>query len=173
MKHRPPELRLLDVPHLAAAHERYDVPSSVPGALLVVLAHRQDWVLREALIGIFWPDLSEADAQHNLRVNLHRLRRQLERWGAGELLVAERRRVAARMACDVADFRGALGRGDWAAAVATHRLPFLSGFALRGFTAFDEWQHSERRALADAWRGAAVKEAQRLELAGESESFPR
>ncbi len=166
-------LRLLDVPHLLSPGERHDVPSSVPGALLVVLAHRQDWVLREALTGIFWPDLGEADAQHNLRVNLHRLRRQLERWGVADLLVAERRRIAVRIGCDVGEFRAALGRGDWAAAVAAHRAPFLSGFALRGFTAFEEWQLAERRAFADAWRGAAVKEAQRLESAGDAAAAAR
>jgi DNA-binding SARP family transcriptional activator len=127
------QLNLLGAPHLfSAVRERRDVPDSLPGYLIAYLAYRGDWVTREALAGLFWPERAEDEAQHNLRANLHRTRTLLTGWGQGEALQADRRRVRIDLPTDVAAFRAALGRADWAAATALHGEPLLSVMTFRG-----------------------------------------
>jgi DNA-binding SARP family transcriptional activator len=50
---------------------------------------------RETLIGLLWPEMSEADARNNLRVTLARLRKKLE----GVTAVAPSPPPAATSAC--------------------------------------------------------------------------
>jgi tetratricopeptide (TPR) repeat protein len=144
-----PSLVLLDVPHLQHGSERRDLPSNVPGHLLAVLGHHGDWVTREALAGLFWPDKPEAEAQHNLRVNLHRMKKLLETWGLAEWLHVEQRRVRVALASDVHALREAAGAADWPTVRRLHRQPLLSGMSLAGFPALQEWLALARAALQD------------------------
>jgi DNA-binding SARP family transcriptional activator len=165
------QLRLFGTPHWSApAGDRRDIPDNLPGYLVAYLAYRGDWMSREALAGLFWPDRAEDEAQHNLRANLHRVRSLLAGWGRGEALQAERRRVRIDLPTDVAAFRAALGRADWAAATALHGAPLLSVMTFRGFALLEEWARGERQALIDAWRDAALKAALTHEQAGEAEA---
>jgi DNA-binding SARP family transcriptional activator/tetratricopeptide (TPR) repeat protein len=156
----PPQLR-----HGGAA---LDLPASVPGWLLAVLAQRADGWAREALLALFWPDAAPDEAQHRLRVTLHRARQWLQSAGLAERLDADRRRLRLRVACDVADFRAACGRADWAQAFALHRAPLLGGPSLAGFAALDEWARGEAATLADAWRHAALRHAEALADRGDA-----
>ena len=160
-------LRLLDAPRLESATGCFGLPASVPGFLLAYLGQRGDWIARDTLLALFWPDSAAEDAQHNLRVTLHRARQLLRQWSVDDLLDSERRRVRLRIGCDVADFRAACGRADWAAALALHRVPLLSGLALAGFAPVEEWARGEREALCNAWRNAALRQAQALAKAGD------
>jgi DNA-binding SARP family transcriptional activator len=68
-------LRLFGSPCIESAGVRlHDLPDSLPGHLLAHLAWRNDWLSRDALAAMLWPDRADADAQRNLRVNLHRVR---------------------------------------------------------------------------------------------------
>ena len=145
------------------------LPDTLPGYLVAYLAHRADWITREALTGLFWPDRSDEEAQHNLRTNLHRAKSLLAAWGAAASLETDRRRVRLQLVTDVAEFRAALGRADWAAALDLHSGPLMSSLSFRGFALLDEWLQGERRALHEAWRDAALKAALASEAAGELE----
>lgn len=57
--------------HDGAAHA---LPNILPGWIVAFLAVQGDWVARERLLALLWPDAASADAQHSLRVNLHRVR---------------------------------------------------------------------------------------------------
>ena len=165
------QLNLLGAPHWSCAvHARRDVPDNLPGYLVAYLAYRGDWVSREALAGLFWPERAEDEAQHNLRANLHRVRTLLATWGQGEALQAERRRVRIAVPTDVAAYRAALGRADWPAAVALHGEPLLSATSFRGFALLDEWARGERQGLTDAWRDAVLKASLAQEQAGEAQA---
>jgi DNA-binding SARP family transcriptional activator/tetratricopeptide (TPR) repeat protein len=162
-----PRLQLLGTACCQVAERRHELPASVPGALLAYLATRGEWVARETLLALIWPERSDADAQHNLRVTLHRMRQLLSRWGLADALQAERTRLRVQLPSDVAALRAAVSRGDWADALALHQGTFLAGFVLRGFEVLEEWVAVERDALTAAWRQAARREAERLEQAGQ------
>ena len=161
-------LQLFGVACWCDGQRRVDLPDALPGYLLAYLALRADWVGRDALIGLFWPERSDSDALHNLRANLHRVRTLLAACGAAGALQADPRRVRVALPTDVAAFRDAIGSGDWPRAVGLQSAPLLAQWSYRGFALAGEWARVERAALAGAWRDAALKAARQHELSGHS-----
>jgi DNA-binding SARP family transcriptional activator len=161
-------VRLLDTPHVLVGGRRHNLPHSAPALLLACLAMHGDWLPRERLMALFWPDAPDTAAQHHLRVTLHRSKLWLQGVGLGAHLHTERSRLRLQLLCDVPQMRAALGRADWATAVALHRAPLLAGASLKGFAAVDEWLALERDALVTAWRNAALRQAPLLEAKGDA-----
>ena len=155
----PACLYLLDEPHVRLEGGRLELAPSRPAQLLVYLGYRGEWVSREALAGLFWPESPEEEARHNLRVNLHRAKALP--WSEG--LEVERERVRLCVETDVAQFREALGRGDWQAAAKLHRRPFLQDFPLQDLPPLEDWASLERQALLEAWKSAVQRHALELE----------
>jgi len=170
MPRHEPQLQLFGAPGLASGGALlHDLPDSLPGFVTAYLAWRADWLNRESLAGLLWPDRTDADAQRNLRVNLHRVRGLLQVMDLDQAFEADRRRVRLCVSTDVAAFRGALGRADWQQATALQRAPFLEGFSFRGFALLEAWALRERDALTDAWQAAALKFALQAEQSGHAE----
>jgi DNA-binding SARP family transcriptional activator/tetratricopeptide (TPR) repeat protein len=170
MPRHEPQLQLFGAPGLASGGALlHDLPDSLPGFVTAYLAWRADWLNRESLAGLLWPDRTDADAQRNLRVNLHRVRGLLQVMGLDQAFEADRRRVRLCVSTDVAAFRGALGRADWQQATALQRAPFLEGFSFRGFALLEAWALRERDVLTDAWQAAALKFALQAEQSGHAE----
>lgn len=155
----PRLLLLMGTPQVRHGETTYPLPDSLPGYLVAYLAYRADWVPREQLATLCWPDATEEDAQHNLRVNLNRLRPHLRTWGIEPALVAERRRVRLDLPTDTGSLRDALGAGDWNAAAALPRGPFLHGITFRAFPVLGEWARTERESLLARWREAVLAAA--------------
>lgn len=84
------------------------VPATLPGALLLLLASRDDWMRREEAAVVLWPDAAHEEALHRLRLTLHRLREWLAARGCGGALVAERTRVRLDLPSDLRALRLAL-----------------------------------------------------------------
>ena len=134
-------------------------PDNLPGYLLAYLAYRGDWIGRDTMVGLFWPDRGESVALHNLRVNVHRVRRLFTNWSLPDALETEPRRLRLTLPTDVAQFRAAIGCDDWPAAAELQRELLLSALSYRGFPLLQEWAQVERQALLHLWRGAAIKAA--------------
>lgn len=143
----PATLYLLGPPRVltdtGAAHE---LPDALPGYLLAYLGARGDWVARDELAALLWPDAGPEQAQRNLRVNLNRLRGLLKRWGFDEQLVAERRRLRLALAVEAEPTRSD-GR-------------FLEGLSFRAFPAAAEWAQQQRERRRADWRHALLKAAE-------------
>jgi DNA-binding SARP family transcriptional activator/tetratricopeptide (TPR) repeat protein len=170
MSSQEPQLQLFGAPGLVVRGVRmHELPDSLPGYLTAYLAWRADWLSRESLAGLLWPERTDADAQRNLRVNLHRVRSTLQSLGLDHGFEADRRRVRLRVATDVAAFRAALGRADWQQATDLQPAPLLAAFSFRGFALLEAWALREREALAGAWQAAALKYAQQAEQSGLAE----
>ncbi len=144
-----------------------ELPDNLPGYLIAYLACRGDWVERETLVALFWPDRMESEALHNLRANLHRARKLLGDWSADQALESQPRRVRIAVPTDIAKFRAAIGRGAWASAALLHPRTLLRPWSFRGFALVEEWAGVERAALDAAWRSAALRAAEQHELAGQ------
>ncbi|MCB0174884.1 MAG: tetratricopeptide repeat protein [Anaerolineae bacterium] len=111
---------------------------------------------RDALVGLFWPELPAADARNNLRVALSRLKRYL---GGSELLETTRNTVAFtptdQFWLDVGHFLACIKQSEAHAhptlsgcqacrtslkqALELYRGEFLAGFFLEECLAFEEW----------------------------------
>ena len=117
-------------------------------ALLALLAAAgEPGIGRDLLLACLWPESSEERARTSLKQLVHSLRQQL---GSPDILLgtAELRLNPELVSSDVAEFRHALARADWAAAAALYAGPFLEGFYLRGADDFERRVADERAALA-------------------------
>jgi len=155
-------LHLFGPPHLRCNELRVDLPVSAPTGLLACLGTHGDWMSREQLALLFWPDAGTSDAQRLLRVTLHRARALLRPVAAEDALVGERLRLRLALPTDVPRFRQAVAGSDWTTALDLHRAPLLQGHAMRGFSGLDSWFSHQREALLSDWRAAALHEATRL-----------
>lgn len=139
-----------------------DLPLRQSLLLGAYLAHRDDWVGRDELLTLFWPDEPESAARHNLSQLVYHCRRQP--WFDG--LEAERTRLRWRVASDLQLFRAAIGAGAWHDALELYRGTLLEGLPTGIVPAFQDWLESERESLQVAWREAVLQVAGALEREG-------
>lgn len=159
-----PTLRLLAGPYLSGkqSHERLD-PGQVT-QFLAVLAYHSDWMHRDELIGLFWPDGSDASGRRNLRRLLFRARERLRCAGDGSLPDIEAAGDALRwkVRTDVHAWREALAAERFEAAATWWRGPLCEGINPRGDAGFGTWLAAERELMAEAWKDAVLPYASRI-----------
>ncbi len=140
-------------------------------AVLAFLAARPggEYVRRDTLLGVFWPEQSQEAARRSLRQALHMLRTHL---GADAVVSRGDDEVAADSAaieCDVARFLAAVREGHGAEALEWYRGDLLAGFYLGGGSAeFEHWLEEQRPRLRDLAAGAATALARAAERAGDT-----
>jgi predicted ATPase/DNA-binding SARP family transcriptional activator/Tfp pilus assembly protein PilF len=155
-------LQLLGSPILHREDERVDLPIKQSLLLGSYLAYREDWVQRDELLALFWPDQDEKTARHNLSQLLYESKRQP--WATG--LEVERNRVRWPIATDVQAFREAIGSGSWDEAVGLYEGELLGGVLADENPSYQDWLSREREELQADWREAVLKHAAVLEGAG-------
>ncbi|HEX7980944.1 MAG TPA: BTAD domain-containing putative transcriptional regulator [Gemmatimonadaceae bacterium] len=165
------ELRVLGMIELDSS-ERPDAAALLsrpsPTALLAYLASapHAGFLRRDAVVTLFWPETSQAQARANLRKLVHSIRAQLgpdciESRGDEELRVSP-----SVLWCDVAEFRDALRHDLLERAMELYRGPLMPGFHLDGGGEFSRWLDDTRRQLArDAGKGALRLAEQHLRAA--------
>jgi len=120
--------------------------------LLAHLAYRGDWISRDALAFMFWPDQDNSGARRNLRWVLHSAREM----PGSAAIEAERDRIRFHVATDVRDFEAAVREERWAAAVALYEGTLCSGLDAEGDTPFARWLRHERGRLVEMFHRAAL-----------------
>ncbi len=125
-----------DMPVAALQSER------ILAVLAYLLLNRHAPISRQQLAFTFWPDTTDAQARHNLRTLLTRLRDALPH--ADQFLAIEAQTIQWRSdapcTVDVAEFEAAFNRGDVRAAIELYRGEVLP-------TCYDDWIVSERERL--------------------------
>lgn len=152
-------LCLLGTPRLETTGSASNLPLDRPASLGYYLAVRGDWVRRSELAYLYSPEADEASALSNLRKLVHRLRQQ----GWAEALEADAHRLRLPLPTDMQEFRSALERRDWQAALACYRGTFLEGLAFPDLSGYEAWLELERQDLARAWRMAVHEQVRVLE----------
>lgn len=144
--------RLLGQPTFVDGSSRHDPPVDKRVGLLAYLAWADDWVPRERLAFLFWPDAPPNRARSNLRGLLARVRRL----PFARDMHAEDGRVRWLVESDVRAFRSAYARQEWDAAVDAYGGELLLGAALDGAGELDAWIGTEREAFRSAYRTALL-----------------
>lgn len=115
-----------------------------------------EYVRRDAITSLFWPERSNERARAALRTALHTVRTALgdviESRGNDELRI-----VRDRLWCDVSAFARAYAGGEWTHALELYRGDFLGGLHGQDSVELDRWieeQRSRYRAMA---RTAALR----------------
>jgi DNA-binding SARP family transcriptional activator/TolB-like protein len=107
-------------------------------AYLAVIARP---VRRDVLLGVFWPESSEASARGALSKALHYLRATL---GAECVSATDETIAITATVSDVAEHRRLLGEGRVADALQLYRGPLCDGVNLEDAPEFERWLDSER-----------------------------
>ena len=156
-------LRLFGTPIMEIAGENLELSAQKPDLLLIYLAYHNDFVSREHLAALFYPEYSDEIARKNLRSILSRARSYS--WASALEVVDARIRF--RLATDVQEFLMAIQAKNWELALGLYERPFLDGFPLLGVAALEEWCHLEREHLSHLWHEAAMFETDRFEREGQ------
>ena len=120
--------------------------------LAYLVLHAESQLGRDTVAFALWPDANEEDARANLRRNLHVLVPLLPAAATWILVQPETLQwnVEAPAWCDVAAFRAAVERRDFAEAARLYRGELLAGF-------YDEWILEERERLVRAHHDALTQ----------------
>ena len=132
--------------------ELHPLPLDKRGALLAYLACRGDWVVRDRLAFLFWPDTEEGRA----RVNLRQLLRRAKGLPYASALEIGPERLRWRVDTDLRTFTEANERQDWIRAIEVYRGELLAGFDVRDGGDFGGWLEDERADLHLVWQQAAL-----------------
>lgn len=156
------ELVLLGSPHIVLDGAPVKVMDKVLALLAYLAVESQDAHRRDMLVGLLWPDLSEAAARNNLRVTLHRLRQALrEQPGAAGFLQISRDTLQWCRASDYWLDIAAVGAmlqnvqppscaadaAQLAEVLRLYRGDLLKDFYLEDSVAFEEWASTLRERL--------------------------
>mgnify|MGYP001381097666 CR=1 FL=1 len=139
------------------------LPSGKRSQLLAYLACAGDWVSRERLADLFWPDVDAGASRRNLRQLVSRVR-QLN---GAKGLELEKERIRWSVDCDVALLREAARRDDWRTVAALYGGDLLAGHEPDGSGGFDAWLDLERDELRTLHRRAVLAVARELAAAGD------
>jgi len=133
--------------------------------LAVVAASGERGRSRDQLLGLFWPEATQARARHSLDQLLYAFRTSLDGsifTGANPLHLN-----AAVIDSDIAAFSGAVARGELETAISLYRGPFLDGFYLSDAPEFEQWAEAERARLERSYSDALERLAKNLENAND------
>lgn len=135
-------------------------------ALLVYLAYHERPISRDLLAELLWPEWTQTQAQANLRLALHRLRRQLD-----PFLFVTRQSVGlnpqAAIALDARRFETLLTNGQLEQATSLYHGDFLADFYLKESPAFEQWALLERERLRTLALAAWQQRIEQLVAAGQ------
>ncbi len=140
----PVDLRDADGDELRAVLQQ---PKRLALLACLVLTANGAYRRRDALLGLFWPDLDQEHARGALRRALYFLRRSL-----GDGIVVSRGEeevgiAAGTIWCDAVAFEAAVRDGKPGEAQALYRGDLLEGFYIAGGAGAEEWLDGERGRL--------------------------
>ena len=155
------ELALLGRPQILLQGQPLEMTSHKAQALLYYLAMSRQSHSRQSLAGLLWTDLDETSARRNLRVELLKVRADLDTF-----FQADRDTIAfdrnADHQLDVTQFEANLRSGEptfeqLSQAVTLYRGEFLEDFHVRDAPFFEEWVTNERERLWQMARRALLR----------------
>ena len=154
-------VKLLGTAQVNQGQEWLELPPGKTPALLYYLAYKNNWISRDEIIYLLWPESAEAAARKNLRQLLSTTRRL----PFAENLEAEENRLRWQVNTDVKQFSQALAEGNIATATQLYQGELLQGFTV-DLPEFDQWLHAERQTLQERWQEAALAFVAELEESG-------
>lgn len=139
--------------------------------LAVLAASGDDGRTRDQLLGLFWPEVSEARARHSLGQLLYAIRTSLDK--DAFIGVNPIRLNADLVDSDVGCFARALARSELEAAVDLYNGKFLDGFYLSAAPEFERWMDAERSRIERTYTDALERLAKNAEDAHDAATAAR
>ena len=137
-------------------------PKGKTSALLYYLVYQSDWVSREDILYLFWPDSDEFKARQSLRQVLNSIRKL----PFTNSLEAREDKLLWQVETDVKAFQTAVKTERWDRVVEIYKGPLLEGYRSRNIPEFESWLEYERQSLFNSYREAVFKLAKALQMDG-------
>lgn len=155
-------LKLFGNPSISFANETLEPSVTKPLALLYYLAFQAEWVSRDQLALLFYPD----DESKSARAKLRQLINRCKKLAFTETLEVEDTRLRWLVNSDVLSFKQALDAQDWMNATHAYEGILLKNVVLNDASGFDAWLELERSDLRISWQEAALRAAEDLARTG-------
>lgn len=149
------EVRVLGTAAVSVGPESLRFGDDKRYQLLAHLACKSDWVPREQVASLFWPDTTTPNARKNLRHLIQRTRTL----GWLEGFDAELEHLRWRVQTDLARFRSAVEAGRWDEALRLYGGPLLEGHLGPESPEYSDWLGAEREVVRGQWHAAALHQA--------------
>ncbi len=143
----PLNVSLFGLPSIMTTEGQIPIPLDKRGALLIYLAYKQDWLHREQLSFLFWPDSDDKTARRNLRQIINRSKKL----NFSQNLEFDGQSLRWLNKLDTTAFTHAIAEQNWAEATKLYQGEFCEGLLLADSNGFQEWLTLERDAYASAF----------------------
>jgi len=153
-------VKLLGRPQIQFQGKWLEPAPSKPLYLLLYAAYNGEWLEREKLSFLLWPEKNEKTAQQNLR----RLIFRAKEYDFASKLETEKTRLRWPIKTDLQAFREALAKQDWQSALKLYQGKLLEGFNPKNEAGLEAWLEQERSDLNRVWRNTMHKHIEELEL---------
>ena len=154
------KIKLLGIPQVLYEGSWQDIAINKAYLLTIYLVYKTDWVSRDEILGLFYPELPEEKARVNLRALLKRVRKM----PLCETLESKDSRLRLQASSDVKAFQEAINEQNWQTAIELYNGDFLKGFNEKS-PSLEAWLALERRSLQEAYYYAILECANALEKA--------
>lgn len=136
-------VKLLGKPSIQIGDNRQPIPKGKTGAVIIYLAYQEDWVSREDLTYLLWPDSTDKQAKGNLRSLLSRNITKLDYVD----LEIQAEFVRWSVDSDVRLLKDAFKAGIPKKVVEIYNGNFLEDYYLADVPEFEHWLNLEREEL--------------------------
>ena len=157
----PVRARLMGPPRVVDGLDEHPLRATLQGRALAYLAYTGAWEHRDRLAFLFWPDVPDDRARHNVRQLVKRIRRLA--WLRG--IEVEDERLRWSVETDVDALR--VGGGHLPADLLAGLPELLPGLERGGTLEYVEWLEEERRRLRERWQSAVVRAADSVAARGD------
>jgi len=152
------KLQVLGIPSVLQNQEVQCLPLNKPASLLMYLAVRADWVSRDELLLIYYPDIDEKTARHRLRQVAYRAKQYS--WADSFEVTDEQMRWLIQT--DLEAFQKLLKQEHYQDALDHYKGEFLQGLKTESL-GLETWLELQRSSLAEQCLEASLKLAKRWE----------
>lgn len=157
-----PVVQLLGTPAIFLDEKQVKTSRVKTSALLYYLAYQSDWVSRDDLVYLFWPDTDENKA----RANLRQLLRSLKKLPYLEQLQITPKQICWRVATDVLELQQCLEQQETSRLVELYQGHLLENFRADSIPEFSSWLAIERQSLFAKFHDTVSKCAIEFEANG-------
>lgn len=158
-----PSIRLFGSPTVYDGENWVALGKGKLSALLYFLAYKQDWIGRDELILLFWPDNTDKQARSNLRTLLTRGSTKLKDFEVD----IEPTRLRWLADADCTAFKKAYVSENWHEATLLYTGVLLQDYPCDDIPEFETWLETERETLEKQYISAALNCSQEFEDASE------
>ncbi len=146
------QLELLGGPRLLLDGIKQDLSINRSLLLASYLAFQADWVSRDEILTVFWPQATEVKARQSLRALIY----QCKKMPYAFAFAFEDQQMRWLGQTDISAFQEAISKGQWQKAVELYSGAFLEKVQSDDSSAFNSWLEQTRDELLSAWRNGAL-----------------